>query len=136
MFSDTVCLRCFSRFARSEEGSSTVEAVIWLPLFFFLTVFVLDASMMFNAQSRALRVVQDTNRALAVGQIANEAEAETILRERMASIAPSATVDATIVGNIATTRVAMPIAEISMFDSFAQFAPFEVTASSQQLMEN
>ena len=77
-------------FASDEAGSSTVEAVMWLPLFFFITVFVLDASMMFNTQSRALRIVQDTNRALAVGQIASPEEAEQILQTRMASISPSA----------------------------------------------
>lgn len=136
MCKSSSCVYRFLRFGRSEDGSSSIEAVIWLPLFFFLIIFVLDASMMFNAQSRALRVVQDTNRALAVGQIASAAEAETILRERMAAIAPSAVVHATITGNIAMTSVAMPIGEISMFDTFERFASFEVTASSQQLIEN
>lgn len=123
-------------FASDEAGSSTVEAVMWLPLFFFITVFVLDASMMFNTQSRALRIVQDTNRALAVGQIASPEEAEQILQTRMASISPSATVNAEIVGNIAETSVAMPIGDISMFHAFDRFTSFQVTASSQQLIEN
>ena len=60
------------RFVVSESGSSTVEAVLWFPIFFFFTLFVLDASMMFNAQARALRMVHDTNRALAVGRILSE----------------------------------------------------------------
>jgi Flp pilus assembly protein TadG len=125
-----------SEFATDEAGSSTVEAVMWLPLFFFITVFVLDASMMFNTQSRALRIVQDTNRALAVGQIATPEDAEQVLLARMADISPSATVNAAIVDNIAETSVAMPLRDISMFHTFDAFTDFEVTASSQQLIEN
>jgi len=119
-----------------EDGSATVEAVIWLPLFFFLIIFVLDASMMFNAQSRALRIVQDTNRALAVGQLAGVDEARAELRARMADLSPSAEVDAVITGNLAQTWVAMPLGEISLFNTFAGVESLRVTASSQQLIEN
>jgi Flp pilus assembly protein TadG len=124
------------RFVASESGSSTVEAVLWVPIFFFFTLFVLDASMMFNAQSRALQMVHDTNRALAVGRILSESEAEAQLRIRIAAISPSATVDSTISDGIVQSTVQMPISEISVFRTFDAFSDFSVTATSQQLLEN
>jgi Flp pilus assembly protein TadG len=136
MYVDGWARKAARGFRIREDGSATVEAVMWLPLFFFLIIFVLDASMMFNAQSRALRIVQDTNRALAVGQLADVEEAKAQLRARMAEIAPSAEVDATITGNLAQTWVAMPLGEISLFNTFAGVESLRVTASSQQLIEN
>ncbi len=82
------------------------------------------------------RLCSRTNRALAVGQIASPEEAEQILQARMADISPSATVSAEIVDNIAEASVAMPIGDISMFHTFDAFTGFDVTASSQQLIEN
>jgi Flp pilus assembly protein TadG len=123
-------------FAGSEDGSATVEAVLWIPIFLFFTFFVLDASMMYNAQSRALRMVHDTNRALAVGRILTEAEAEAQLRTRIAAISPSAIVDTAIVGGIVQSTVRMPVSEISLFNAFDAFSGFSVTASSQQLLED
>jgi hypothetical protein len=124
------------RLILSEDGSATVEAVLWLPIFFLVTMLVLDASLMFNAQSRALRMVHDTNRALAVGRILTEAEAEAQLRTRIAVISPSAIIDSRIVDGIVESTVQMPVEDISLFRAFDDFSGFNVTASSQQLVEN
>ena len=125
-----------ARFKADESGAATIEAVIWIPFFFFIMAMVLDASMMFNAQSRALRIVQDTNRALAVGRIATVADAETLLRTRIATISPSATVDAIIAGDLVTSSVRMPFGDLIMFNVFDSFGDFAISAQSQQLLED
>ena len=52
------------RFKRDKTGSATIEAVLWLPLFFAAFGLMTDAAMVFNGHSRVMRVIQDANRNL------------------------------------------------------------------------
>ena len=60
-------MRNQERFWCDQDGSATIEAVLWIPMFFFMLLLVMEGSLIFNAQSLAMRIVQDTNRAIAVG---------------------------------------------------------------------
>ena len=95
------CRRRARRFLEDDNGSATIEAVLWLPLFFAIILVVMDASMAFNAQTRAMRIVQDTNRAFAVGRIATLAEAEPMMLARVAGISPGAAAASEVVDGIA-----------------------------------
>ena len=59
-------LRCFQR---SEEGTFTLEAVIWMPIFVILLAIIMNLSMVFFHESQMLRVVQDTTRAYSMFKI-------------------------------------------------------------------
>ena len=124
------------RFSAADDGMATVEAMLWVPLFVFLTVLIVNVSMVFNAQSRAQRIVHDINRAFAVGRILTETEAETQLRTRIAAMSPSASVDSRIEQGIVISVVRMPVEELSMLRSFAPLRGYSIVATSQQLLEN
>lgn len=48
---------------RAEDGTATIEAVIWLPLFLAAFTLVLDTAVIMHKQSYIMRAVQDGNRA-------------------------------------------------------------------------
>ena len=57
------------RFLRAEQGASTIEFVIWVPVFALLLGLVADAALIYGGQARILRVVQDGNRAMSIGRV-------------------------------------------------------------------
>ena len=94
---------CLGRFAREQDGSVTIEAVMWLPFFMFLLVLVADASFIFNGQARALRIVQDGNRAFSVGRLEDPASTQTYIAASLAELSPGAVVSTTLNGGIITS---------------------------------
>ena len=79
-------LRCFQR---SEEGTFTLEAVIWMPIFVILLAIIMNLSMVFFHESQMLRVVQDTTRAYSMFKIktpeglTEEEYAEAYIRDQL-----------------------------------------------------
>jgi Flp pilus assembly protein TadG len=125
-----------SHFRSDESGTATIEAMLWLPLFFALILVVMDASMAFNAQTRAMRIVQDTNRALAVGRIADVAQARMVMLSSVAKISPGAAAASTISNGIVTSSIRMPIEDLTMFGRIHRISGVQVYATSQQMVEN
>ena len=56
-------------FLRRQEGAATIEAVLWLPVFFYVMALAIDTTMIFHGYSRVIRAVEDVNRGLAVKRI-------------------------------------------------------------------
>lgn len=56
------------RFQRSEDGSFTLEAVIWMPIFAILLAIIMNLSMVFYYESQILRITQDATRAFSLGR--------------------------------------------------------------------
>jgi len=52
-----------------EDGSVSVEFVLWLPVLFFFILLVTDASAAFVAQAKMWHVAGDISRAIATGRI-------------------------------------------------------------------
>jgi len=48
---------------KDEDGFATLEALIWIPIFVFFLVFILDTTFIFFGKAQALRFIQDGNRA-------------------------------------------------------------------------
>lgn len=75
------------RFQRSDEGSFTLEAVIWMPIFAILLAIIMNLSMVFYYESQMLRVAQDATRAYSMAKFAKKddpkAFAETYIRDRL-----------------------------------------------------
>jgi Flp pilus assembly protein TadG len=87
-------------FWRREDGSATVEFVLWLPILFLILLLIVDASMLFMSRSHAIRVLQDTNRLYSVGQFTGEVDekimqAEAYALAKLRRLSPSATVTTT-----------------------------------------
>jgi Flp pilus assembly protein TadG len=81
MFRSDVSLK---RFLAAEDGSYTIESVIWLPIYVFILAIMMNVSMVFFNESQILRVVQDGNRSFAVGRISSLEAVETYVTDRIA----------------------------------------------------
>ena len=122
-------------FFRRQDGSATVESVLWLPLFFAAFGLMTDAAMVFNGHSRVMRIIQDANRNLSVGRLESEAETEGYVLAGLASLAPRATVDTTITAGVATTVVRVPATDLEILGMFSALNNLTLTITSQQYIE-
>ena len=88
------------RFQRSEEGSFTLEAVIWMPIFAILLAIIMNLSMVFYYESQMLRVAQDATRAVSLRQFDDPDDgktpaeaAEAYIREQLSFLSADAIID-------------------------------------------
>ncbi|MBD3677118.1 MAG: hypothetical protein HUJ27_01810 [Rhodobacteraceae bacterium] len=126
-----------SRFRRDTDGSITIEALFWLPLVAISFAITVDLSMMFNANTLAIRVLQDTNRRLAANGIWTEADAEAYVMSRIAATSPNARVTTRVdmTSGLTTTMIVMPTSDIDLFGLVAPLARSEIFVVSQLYIE-
>lgn len=114
------CFRVFrrraGRFAKEQEGSVTMEAALWFPVILAMMIFVADAAMIMMNQTRISRIVQDGNRAFAVGLIRTCPDLVTWLETNARTIAPSATAvcDTSSILGVSIARVNVPTNELDL----------------------
>lgn len=123
------------RFARADGGASSVEAVIWMPVFILLIGIVTDASMIFGGQAEVLRVVQDANRSLSVGRFLTIDATETYVLAQIATVSPNATVTTTVTSGIITTTVLMPVGDLAPTGIVDAFSSLNLTVSADFMSE-
>lgn len=110
--------RKFKAFLRQEDGSSTIEFVLWLPLVMAILLLIVDSSMLFMSRTHAIRVLQDTNRLYSVGQFTGTpaeriTKAQAYALSRLQGLSPSATITTTETNRVVRTRATMETAEIA-----------------------
>lgn len=127
--------KTLGRFARSDDGSATIESLLWIPFFVFLLLFIADVTLIFMNQSMALRVTQDGVRSLAVYEIADCAALQTWLETTLNGMANSATATCAISGDYATTTVTMNSSDLDLTGATGWIANFPVQVSAQHFME-
>ncbi len=123
-------------FLREEKGSTTIEFVLWLPLFMAFVCMIVDATMIFSNRAHALRIVQDANRSFAIGRLTSTSETEDYVSARLANLSPSATVNTTVTSGVITTLVVMPSQEIDAVGIFDTAFHFNIGVSAQHMAEN
>ncbi len=127
--------RGLRRFYKKDDGTATVEAVLWLPIFFALFGLMTDAAMIFNGHSRVLRIVQDANRNLSVGRLETTVETEDWVVARLAQLSPNATVSTNIVAGVATTTAMVPATDLEALGMFGALNSITLAVTSQQFIE-
>ena len=120
---------------RREEGTASVEAVLWLPLFFLTLGIITDATMIFHGYTQALRVMQDANRSLSVGRIGTTAEAESFIEAALAPLSGAAAATSSTDGGIVTTVVTLPAADLQILGVLSQFNTLTLTLRAQHMVE-
>ena len=125
----------FRKFGRDENGGATIEAVLWLPLMLSFFVMLLDAAMIFTNHSRAVRIVQDANRAYAVGAFTDCTAAASWVQDRVRTIAPTATAACDRSAGVSTLDVSMPSRELDLSGATGVFGGLTVVARSQHFIE-
>ncbi|MGL4235704.1 TadE/TadG family type IV pilus assembly protein [Tabrizicola sp.] len=110
--------RSLKGYLRCEDGSATIEFVLWLPIIVLVLLLIVDSSMLFMSRSHAIRVLQDTNRLYSVGQFTGTAaerltKAESYALSRLRGLSPSATTTTTETNRVVRTQATMKTREIA-----------------------
>lgn len=126
-----------NRFRRSEDGASTVETVLWVPVFVAFFALLFDVAMVFSGQAATLRVIQEANRDYSVGQITTLAATKTRIETNLAkiNIKPTA-VEPKQKAGVISTRVEIPVAELGSLGWFAAFKELKIDVTAEQTVEN
>jgi Flp pilus assembly protein TadG len=126
-------------FRRKEDGTATVEAVLWFPIFIAVFGLMVDSAMIFHGQSKALRVVQDANRKLSIKSLETDAEAEAYINAQLAAInvTPSRTETLSdMTTGIISTLVVVPAREFQILGYFSSLTNLEVPVTAQHMRED
>ncbi|MBD3805118.1 MAG: hypothetical protein EP320_09715 [Rhodobacteraceae bacterium] len=105
-------MRILRRLIRDEEGSATIEGLLWLPLFVGLMGITVDVSMVFNAHARIKGVLEDVDRAYSVGRLESTAQVEERVAALLAHYGDTVTVSTTEVDGIIGTTVTVPMSKL------------------------
>lgn len=100
---------------RDEEGSATVESVLWILMFAGLLGLITDASFAFYGRAQAVRVLQDGNRAYSTGRLKTTTEVQAWVGSALDSIVANATVSTQLVGNIVSSQAVLPVDSLTLF---------------------
>lgn len=124
-------------FRKNEDGTATVETVLWLPVLFLIFILIINASFVFYKQTIMLRVVQDANRALSVGRITTIAATQTMITTRLANLSSNSTAKTTVdlATGIITSTAEIPVADMVFDGNWNLLKNFKVRASAQHFVE-
>lgn len=122
-------------FRRDEDGSATIEAVLWLPVFFILFCAVVDVSFVFHKQAEAYRVVQDANRAFSVGRIASTADTEDFIETMVQHLSPGAAATTSVSNGIILSQLSLPVEDLDATGFFSWLTGYNVVVASEHFLE-
>lgn len=124
------------RLAR-EDGSATIEAVLWLPFFLLVFALTFDTAVLFFAETEAMRVVQDANRLASIGRLDDVTATETFVETALNTLSPN--VDATSsvsASGVISTVVTIPSSDLAMFGIFSQLREVTLSVSADHMLED
>ena len=125
------------RLARDEQGTITVEAVLWIPLFFFILMLITDASMAFFSKGEAIRTVQMGNWAFARNPDATVAGTQDWIEQQFAAYAPNAEAITTTDsehGTVSTT-LQYPAGDVVPFNTLGVLGNWKIAVRARQHLE-
>lgn len=128
-------LQRLRRLRRSEEGSVSIEAVLWVPFFLILFAAIADISFIFFNQSKVLRVVQDANRNVSIGRLLNQDEVTQFIQTALGRMGQAATVTTTIEAGYITSKVQIPATAMDGLGVLGAFQSLKVTVEASHLRE-
>ncbi|WP_168173826.1 TadE family protein [Thioclava sp. DLFJ5-1] len=123
-------------FFSAEDGATTIEALLWLPMFVGMLAVTVDVSLIFNAQSRILGIVQDVDRAYSVGRFENDEDTMARLRALLPYDENTYTVDTQVTDGIIETRVTIPMSELVATGLFTRVLNMDLTVHDYRYMES
>jgi hypothetical protein len=127
-------------FLRRQDGTATVEAVLWMPVFVVLIALIADGSLLFNRQAEMLRLVQDANRAYSTRQLETTDDVVTWLSEEInvdsEDVQIVSFVDtSTVPSGVIVTTVSVPASDLNAIGLIAAFRNFRMTVMAQHYIE-
>ena len=127
-----------ARFAKKEDGSASIEALLWFVVAVTIGGVMTDASAVFHAQSNVMRIMQDANRAYSMGYITNTADHEAYIEGRIDDVSPTVTATTSLNadGDVLTTRVELPASDLMVMGLFASLANITLGFGSKHVIED
>lgn len=123
-------------FLRREGGSSSIEAVLWIPFFVVTLMACGQLALVFFGQAIALDAAQDATRAYAVGILTSEAEVRSQIQGDLASISSNVAVVTMTDDELITTVVTVPASDFGGPLRFiTQFSSLNVQVVAQHFAE-
>ncbi|KAA9009774.1 TadE/TadG family type IV pilus assembly protein [Histidinibacterium aquaticum] len=101
---------------RREEGSVTLEYVLWLPVWLLIMTLTVDATMLFQQRSQFYVAARDTSRLVAVGA-KTASEAETLVEQGFSRYT-GFDASVTMADGFVTTAVSAPFSSITAFSGY------------------
>ncbi|MEM8789424.1 MAG: TadE/TadG family type IV pilus assembly protein [Pseudomonadota bacterium] len=103
------------KFLKSEDGGSTLEFVIWMPVFVMILTLIVDVSTLAMTQAHMWRVASDTTRHVALGS-KDLAQAADYARDQ-ARAGQSYAVSFADDGTTVSTVITVPVADAAMMSA-------------------
>lgn len=120
--------------ARDESGAATIEAILWLPMFFYILALSVDVTMVFHSYSRIIRAVEDVNRGLSVGRIKTIDEGKARIVAELSNYKGVAS-DIKIIDNVIVTNVSVPVTSLAFLGAVRPMMDKNVLVKTQQYVE-
>lgn len=128
--------RLFRRFIADEEGSFSIEAVIWMPVFAMILAIIMNVSLVFFNESQMLRIVQDANRAFSLGRLEDAYETETYIAEQLAYLDADLTIITTLSSGVISTTLSVPATDLMPMNFMkGTFDNVQITVAAQHIVE-
>lgn len=122
------------RKAQDESGAATIEAILWLPMFFYVLALSVDVTMVFHSYSRIIRAVEDVNRGLSVGRIKTIDEGKLRISSELSNF-KGVQSDIKIVDNVIVTNVSVPVTSLAFLGAVRPMMDKNVMVKTQQYVE-
>lgn len=120
--------------AQDESGAATIEAILWLPMFFYVLALSVDVTMVFHSYSRIIRAVEDVNRGLSVGRIKTIDEGKLRISSELSNY-KGVQSDIKIVDNVIVTNVSVPVTSLAFLGAVRPMMDKNVMVKTQQYVE-
>jgi Flp pilus assembly protein TadG len=123
-----------SKLTRKEDGS-TIELVMWMPIFVLILSLIADVSLIFHGQSRVYWITQVANRALSIGNLESVDAAEEYIVGAVSAIGGHATVSIEVLDGIIHTIVNVPASDFAAIGMFHSIMDINLTIASDHVQE-
>ena len=123
-----------SDFVRRDDGAATIEAILWLPMFFYILALSIDVTMVFHGYSRVIRVVEDVNRGLSVGRITSIDEGKAKITSGLLNY-QNVTATIAIVDGVVVTNVSVPVGSMVVLGAVTMMMDKDIQIKTQQYVE-
>ena len=121
-------------FGKRDDGSASIEFVLWMPTFMFLLMLAIDASLLFMNQSNYWSVSRDTARLVARHAMTAEV-AQDYAEAKVLETNSHAEATVSIDGQVVTVAIGSPAAALTAFNIFSFASPFTIQAAVTQAIE-
>lgn len=123
-----------------DGGTTTIEFVLWLPIFIAILSIVVDVCFVFLAQAKMYDVASDTARQYAVRTLSTEAAARAYAEQKgeFNGETPTVTVTENTAEGTVEVIISHDIADIDItgiFSSIASYSSDKISATVYQVVE-